>query len=169
MNVIALSQEANRILGICPCCGELFRLSEAQLFTRQAPPRTPFDKVDDEQRKLDAAVVRYDAKEQALKDTALAKGQAAARRQLRRVAGPFIQRKIDPQDVKVLFDPVEFIAFRGMAAGKVTKVVFIDRPATNKAREVVQTSMEKALKNGNYEWKVFRIGADGRVADGGLN
>ena len=80
MNVVAFLQESNRILGICHCCGELFRLSEAQFFTKQAPPRTPFDQVDDERRKLDAAIERYDSKEAGLREKALAKGQAAARR-----------------------------------------------------------------------------------------
>ncbi len=163
MNVVAFLQESNRILGICPCCGELFRLSEAQLFTKEAPPRTPFDKLDDERRKLEKALERYDAKEEVLREKALAKGQAAAKRKLRGIAGPFIERKIDPQDVKVLFDPVEFIAFRGMTAGKVSKVAFLDRPARSKAQEAIQASLAKTVKAGNYEWKVLRISSDGRV------
>jgi predicted Holliday junction resolvase-like endonuclease len=67
--------------------------------------------------------------------------------------------------VKVLYDPVEFIAFRGMTSGAVTSVVLIDRPAASKEHEVVQESVAKAVDKGRYEWKVLRIDPAGRVEE----
>lgn len=165
MKVLAFYQEAKRIYGICPCCGELFRLSEATLFTKEPPPRTEFDAVDEARRKLERAIEKFDEKEQALRDKALAVGQKAARKRLKRIAGPFVRRKIDPQDVKVLFDPVEFVAFRGMCDGEVKAVSLIDRPAGNKDRERVQESVSRTVEKGNYEWKELRIDGEGRVAE----
>ena len=163
MNVVAFLQESSRIFGVCPCCGELFRLSDAQVFIRRAPPRTPFDELEDARRKLLAAIERYEAKEEALRAKALELGQAAARRRLKQIAGPFVRRRIDPQDVKVVFSPVEFIAFRGMSAGMVSKIELIDRPAKSRAQESMQNSLAKAVAAGHYEWKVLRITEDGRV------
>ena len=61
MNLVGIFQDFKRIYGFCPRCHERFRLSEAALFTRQAPPRTDFDnldmewkKVEDKQRRLEA-------------------------------------------------------------------------------------------------------------------
>jgi predicted Holliday junction resolvase-like endonuclease len=163
MNLVAFMQEQKRILGICPCCGGLFRLSDATLFTRQQPPPTPLDEVDAERRKADLAEQMFEEKAGALREAALRRGQAEARQRLRAIARPFVERDIDPQDVKVLFDPVEFVAFRGMAAGAVTAVVLIDRPVASAQQEAVQRSVAEAVEKGRYEWKVLRIDDDGRV------
>jgi predicted Holliday junction resolvase-like endonuclease len=163
MNVVAFFNEAKQILGICPCCGEIFRLSEATLYTKEPPPRTAFDVLDANQQKLELASSKFDEKEAALREQAVAKGQQAAKKRLKAIAGPFVTRKIDPQDVKVIFDPVEFVAFRGMTKGGVDRVAFIDRPATSKAREKLQASVARVVNAGNYEWKVLRISAEGRV------
>jgi predicted Holliday junction resolvase-like endonuclease len=156
-------QEQQRTLGICPCCGSLFRLSEALLFTKQPPPETPLDELDAERRKVELAAQRFDEKAGVLKEAALRKGQAEARKRLRTIARPFVDRQIDPQDVKVLFDPVEFVAFRGMTKGAVTSVALIDRPATAKQHESVQRSVAEAVEQGRYGWKVLRIDASGSV------
>jgi predicted Holliday junction resolvase-like endonuclease len=165
VKVLAFYQEAKRIYGICPCCGELFRLSEATLFTKDPPPRTEFDAVDEARRKLERAIEKFDEKEQALREKALAVGQKAAQKRLRRIARPFVKRKIDPQDVKVLFDPIEFVAFRGMCDGGVKAVSLIDRPAGSKDREKLQESVRRTVDKGNYEWKELRIDTEGRVAE----
>jgi predicted Holliday junction resolvase-like endonuclease len=165
MNLVAFMQEQKRILGICPCCGSLFRLSEASLFTKQAPPQTPLDEVDEERRKVELAAQRFAEKSGAMKEAALLRGQAEARKRLRSIARPFVDRQIDPQDVKVLFDPVEFVAFRGMTSGAVTSVALIDRPAQSKEHEAAQESVAQAVEKGRYEWKVLRIDSDGRVEE----
>lgn len=112
-----------------------------------------------------SGAAKYDEKEQALREKALAAGQKAARKRLKRIAGPFVRRKIDPQDVKVLFDPIEFVAFRGMCDGGVKAVSLIDRPAANKERQKVQDSVSRAVEKGNYEWQELRIDGEGRVGE----
>jgi predicted Holliday junction resolvase-like endonuclease len=165
VNIVAFMQEQKRILGICPCCGDLFRLSEATIFTKTRPPRTPFDDLDEEQRKVDLAADKFAERVGVLREAALRRGQDEARRQLRSIAHPFVGRKIDPQDVKVLFDPIEFIAFRGMTRGEVTSVVLIDRVAASKEHEALQGSVAQAVDRGRYEWKVLRIDTAGRVEE----
>jgi len=39
-------------------------------------------------------------------------------------------------------------------------VEFIDRPASSKAREKLQVSLDKAFEKGNVEWRTWRIDAD---------
>jgi predicted Holliday junction resolvase-like endonuclease len=67
--------------------------------------------------------------------------------------------------VKVLFDPIEFVAFRGMCDGGVKAVSLIDRPAAGKDRERLQESVRRTVGKGNYEWTELRIDAEGRVSE----
>ena len=41
MSSVQVFQEMKKIYGICPCCGEPFRLSDTTPFTRASPPPTP--------------------------------------------------------------------------------------------------------------------------------
>ena len=40
MNVLTVFTEMKAIYGFCPCCDELFRLSDATIYTKLPPPRT---------------------------------------------------------------------------------------------------------------------------------
>ena len=168
MSLVEVFQETKRIHGFCPCCGEIFRLSDATLFTKGAPPRTLFDDADRAAAKLQRSIERFEELEQEIRARATALGQKAARKKLRRIASYFVDHGLDPQDVKTLFDPVDYVAFRGLNGKKVASVEFIDRPAASKAREKLHLSLEKALKKGNVEWRTWRIDADqGSVLDEG--
>lgn len=167
MNIVRMFQEMKRIYGLCPCCSEVFRLSDIQVFTSGAPPQTPFDRAAADQERIRAAVARFDDREERIREAARAKGQAAARRRLRKIASVFTARRVDPQDVKVLFDPVDYVAFRGLNGAGVSSIEFIDRPAETRHRERVQRSLAAAVRKGNVEWRLLRIGDDGAVGQDG--
>ena len=168
MNFVQAFQEMKRIHGFCPCCGDVFRLSDATIFTKGAPPSTPFDKVDQEQAKVQRAVDRFDEREQEIREHATALGQKAARKKLKCIAGYFVERGVDPQDVKTLFHPVDYVVFRGLNGKKVTGIELVDRPPVTGAREKLQKTIRGALKAGNVEWRTWRIDADaGRVEEEG--
>jgi predicted Holliday junction resolvase-like endonuclease len=163
MNLVTVLNELKHIYGICPCCGEPFRLSEATLFTKSRPPRTVFEQMQDDQDRLDRQIEKFDEREIDIRDEARRLGQSEARRKLREIAPFFVAKRIDPHDVKLLFHPVEYIVFRGMQADRCASVDFIDHPATDRSREKIQRSLEQAIKAGNLEWQTLRIGEDGRV------
>jgi predicted Holliday junction resolvase-like endonuclease len=162
MNLVTVFNEFNRIYAICPCCEEPFRLSDVMLFTRARPPRTVFEKMDDAYARFERQEVNFADDEGDIREEARRQGQLEARRKLREIAPFFVARKIDPQDVKPLFHPVEYIVFRGMQTDRCASVDFIDHPATNRDREKIQRSMQHAIEAGNLEWQTFRIGEDGR-------
>lgn len=162
MNLVRLLSEMKRIYGICPCCGEPFQLSEAEIFTRSRPPRTVFEKVDDACGRLQRRIEKFEEDEEQMREEARRIGQLAARRRLRQIAPFFSGRGIDPQDVKLIFHPVQYVAFKGMQKNLCASVDFIDHPPTNREQEVVHKSLNKAIRAGNLEWQTFRIGDDGR-------
>jgi hypothetical protein len=56
------------------------------------------------------------------------------------------------------------LIFDGMnAASAVRRIVLFGGPALGHARERVQRSIQRALEAGNYEWRMVRMGKDGRI------
>jgi predicted Holliday junction resolvase-like endonuclease len=163
MNLVTLFNELKRIYGICPCCREPFRLSEAELYTRTAPPRTVFERMDDAYLRLERRVEKFEEDEDEIREEARQRGKLEARRRLREIAPFFVSRKIDPQDVKLLFHPVEYVVFRGMQNDRCGSVDFIDHPAVSRDRERIQRSLDDSIRAGNLEWQTIRIDEDGRV------
>jgi predicted Holliday junction resolvase-like endonuclease len=162
-NLVNSFQEMKRIHGFCPCCGELFRLSDATLFTREAPPKTPFDRVADAQDRLARAIEQFEEREHEIRMAATQRGQRAARKRLKRIAPFFVERRIVPQDVKVIFSPVNYVVFQGMTDGEPKSIDLIDGPAASSSHEKAQKSIERAIQKGNLEWQTFHIDREGRV------
>jgi predicted Holliday junction resolvase-like endonuclease len=159
VNLVAMFQEMKQIYGFCPRCGELFRLSDAALYTVGAPPKTAFDVVDASRQRVEQAIDRFEEVKDALRERAVRAGQRQARERLRQIAPSFSERGIDPQDVKVLFDPVDYVAFRGLNGRGVRAIELIDRAPDSARREGIQTSIDKAISRGHVEWRTIHIDA----------
>lgn len=163
MNLVSVYQDFKQIYGICPCCGDLFRLSDANLFARNSPPRTVFDELRDQSARVEARRERFEGLRDKILDKARIKGQLAAQRRLKRLSGFFMKRRINLRDVKVMFDPVDYVVFRGLCTRECTEAVFIDREPDSSRREKVQDSLERSIQRGNLEWKTVRIADDGSL------
>jgi predicted Holliday junction resolvase-like endonuclease len=72
-------------------------------------------------------------------------------------------RAANPNDVKVIFDPVEYLVFHGLTKEHCTLIELVDHPAETKSHERVQESLQRSIKSGNVEWQTFRIQTDGRI------
>jgi predicted Holliday junction resolvase-like endonuclease len=167
MNVLTVFTEMKAIYGFCPCCGELFRLSDATIFTKLPPPGTEFDKVGTSFERLQKEVARFEEKEESIREAARRKGQRTAHRRLRALAPFFVEGKTKPKDVKVLFHPVEYIVFPGLSERNCDALLFVDHPPDSHERECLQKSLDHAIKKGNIEWQTFRVDSEGRVVKEG--
>jgi predicted Holliday junction resolvase-like endonuclease len=65
--------------------------------------------------------------------------------------------------VKLLFHPIDYVAFRGLTDGRCTAVEFLDREPDSARHEKLQRSIDTALRSGNVEWVTMRIADDGKV------
>jgi predicted Holliday junction resolvase-like endonuclease len=163
MNLVSIFQDFKRIYGFCPCCHERFRLSDAVLFTRQAPPRTDFDNLDMEWKKVKDKQRRLEAQRAMLKEKACVEGRIAAQKRLQLFQPFFSRQRLNVKDVRVLFDPVDYVAFRGLGDGVCTELIFIDREPNSNRRERLHKSLRHAIDSGNLEWKTVRIADDGTI------
>lgn len=164
MSTVRSFQDFQRIFGFCPCCGEPFRLSDATLFHKAPPPRTPWDLLDAQREKLARAEERLFADTERLREQAQQAGRKEMEHRLRTLTRFFRTQRIAIRDIRLLFHPVDYVAFRGISEGSCSAVEFIDREPTSSAHEQLQRSIENTISAGNVSWITMRIDDDGRVS-----
>jgi predicted Holliday junction resolvase-like endonuclease len=160
------------ILGICPCCGEILRLAEAKfIFPKETPKTCEYldlvtleRRVADDDSRVSTAEERFEEKLDEQRSTLIDHGRRKAKRQLRKIDPIFSARGIDPQDVKVIFEPVEYIIFHGLnSAGGVSSLEFVSRPPETRTQEVTVTAVDNAIRNGNVEFETLHMCNDGSL------
>ena len=89
-------------------------------------------------------------------------GRKQAKQRLKEIDPVFSGTGVDPQDVKVVFDPVEYVVFHGLASVYGVKFIeFISRSPSNKKQEVLIESISKTINNGDVEFETLRMRNDG--------
>ena len=165
--------EFQSIYGTCPCCGEIFHLSEAKFqFPEEKEKHDPIFKMKQYENKVVKAESRFEMYETRVEETleqelekARRKGQLLADRRLKEIDPLFSGRGIDPQDVKTIFDPVDFIAFRGMNSDSeiITRIEFITFEPGYKKQEETIKSIQTAINRGNLEFRSIRVDKEGAI------
>jgi len=162
--LVATLEDFRNILGMCPQCEEIFRLTDIQISYRAKPRRTWLDELEEVDDRLQRAEDRFDEKEGEIRDLAVKRGRRRLPALLRKVDPIFSSRGFFPQDAKPLFDPVDFVIFDGMnRKGLVSRIVLFDGPAGDSARDKIQRSLERTIRGGNYEWQTVHIQKDGTL------
>lgn len=162
--IISGLQDFQRILGICPCCGHLFRLSETEVFYARRPAPTWYDKLLHVEARVSRAEENFEERRADLQ----ARSREAALRRLRRELpryDPVLScHGYYPKDAKCLFDPVDFVIFHGLhVRGRIQEIVLLDHPPQSGRRERIQASLERTIRRGNIEWRTIRVGSDGTL------
>jgi len=156
---IGFFKAQRNIFGTCPSCGEIFRLSDIKISYQR---RFPTDWHD----KLLAKDERISDKEDELEEK-LAEIREKATEHARKVLLPQLLRKVDPiftklgyfpQDVKAIFDPIDFVVFDGMnRTEKVKRIVFMDHETEDTGQRAIQKSIERTIGEERYGWETIRI------------
>lgn len=159
-------QEFQKILVICPDCGEIYRLSELKLFYQGKAKRSWLDDIRDEESRLERLEEKLEEEKERIKEKAQEKARKELPRLLKRTVPAICKHGYYPQDVKALFDPVDFVIFDGMNLKDIVKrVVFFDQEPQSRLRERIQNSLRKTIKSGNYEWRTVKIDENGRIEE----
>ena len=152
-----------QIFGVCTCCGEIFRLSDAKVYLKKKPTQDWMDKLHKSDARLDKADEKIDAEEDEIREIARKKGRAAALRTTRKIDKIFSPNKYNPDDAKVVFHPVDFVIFNGMKDKNIKNLVLLDREVKGKSKKAVQKSIEKTVAKENYEWVTVQVSEDGSI------
>jgi predicted Holliday junction resolvase-like endonuclease len=62
----------------------------------------------------------------------------------------------DPTEVRFVGKPVDFVAFAGLAGGKVEEVAFVEVKSGNASLSPVERSLRDAVKEGRVRWVEYR-------------
>jgi len=147
-----------QIFGICPCCNDFFRLNDCKIYIKKKPPLDWMDKIDIENDRLKRSKERLLEMEDKIREKARLEGRRLANRILRKIDPVFTPRKLNPDDAKVIFHPIDYIVFNGMKKNKSIKnIILLDRQTKKGEEKKIQKSVEKVIEKENYEWQTLRI------------
>ncbi len=162
-DVVKFFTVQRQIFGICPKCQDFFRLSECKIFKKKPVPDW-MDQMTLEQDRLDDAEKKLEEKKKDLQKKAQEKGRKRAQLAVKKIDPIFTPRKLDPDDAKVIFHPIDYIVFNGMKApGPIKNIILFDREEKNGGQRSVQKSIEKVVEHENYEWQTLRVQEDGKI------
>jgi len=158
------------VLATCPCCGNIFRLVEGKFVFPQKRPK-PCEYLDlialegrlsDAEERLESAVERFNEKLEAQRQRLAELGRRKAKKRLKKIDPTFSGKNIDPQDVKVIFDPVEYLIFHGLnSEDGVGSVEFVSRSPYSKNHEVTLRSIDRTVRSGDVEFETLHLRDDG--------
>lgn len=158
--------QLGRIVTVCPNpeCSALLYLSETNPHLSLRRDQTIIDRIRAEEFKLEKEEEQLELTESALRAKAARLGLRAAKRVLKTIDPVFSGSGHDPQDVKVLFDPITYVVFEGLAQRSVRKIVLLADAAKNSESEQINRPIQATVKEGNVEFQTMRIDDFGVVS-----
>lgn len=158
------------IFGICPKSGEIFRLSNCRLYLKDKPAPDWLDQIEIQERRLNLAEERLVERESKLRSKAREIGRKLANRVIKKIDSVFKPLRLNPDDSKVIFHPIDYIVFNGMNSsiegmkvqGSVKNITFLDRKPQRQQTQI-QKSIEQVVEKGKYEWQTLRVQDDGKI------
>lgn len=160
-------REQRHVFGVCPNpdCRTLSRLAEIRISYRAKYAKDWLDKIQDEAASWEEKHEKLEEQQKELK----AKSIEEARRtilpkKLRAVSPLFEKPKLQPEDIKLVSNPIDFIAFDGLVTeGALRRIVLLESQASSKLRSGVQTSIKGAVENDKYDWTTLRVDEEGKI------
>ena len=158
-------QEFRKILCICPCCGEIKRVSDLKLYAKGKTTKTWLDEFEKKQLLMDKREEKFDEIEAKLRELATKKGRKQAEIVFNKAILPsFKALKLDPFDVKPILNPVDFVVFNGMNKKEdINNIILLSKQHDAPALITVRKQIEQAIIQKKYEWQVARIDEEGKI------
>ena len=156
--------ELGNILGVCPCCGDLFYLPETRPYLVGRQPHSIVDRLRRAEERLAREEEQLAEVELILREKAASAGLRTAKKLLKKIDPVFGGAGFDPHDVKVIFDPVTYVVFNGMSKGTIREIVLLAAHPQSSATERLYTSIERSINRGDIQFQTLQVGNDGKVA-----
>lgn len=160
--LIQFFQLQRQIFGVCPHSGNVFRLSDCQIYVKKKPEPDWLQQIEATQERINRASQNLDEKEDEIREKAREVGRKEADRLVRKIDKIFQPLKLNPDDSKVIFHPVDFIVFNGMKSGQMKNLILMDKAKGSNDKRL-QKSIQKVVEKGNYEWITLRVEDNGNI------
>ncbi len=158
-------QEFRKILCVCPCCGELMRVSDLRLKAKGPSTETWLDKFEGKQSKFFKKEEKFREEEGDLRKKAQEKGRIAAEKVFNKAISPcFKKLGYDPYDIKPVLNPIDFIVFDKLNKEEtVENVIMLSKKCKNTSLNATRKQVKTAITKKKYEWQVARVDDQGNI------
>ena len=158
---VEVFQDFRTILCVCPCCGEIVRVSDLHLRYKDEAPKTWLDNYESQLRGYEQSLAEFQEQEKKIRNEAIARGRL---RVIERTNMCIDSRlsclNYDPYDIKSLFNPIDFVVFNGMNHGEeLEDIVFLGQESNDNVRK----SLRKTIEKEEYDFKIARVSEEGTV------
>lgn len=165
--VVGFYSSLRQIFSACPCCEEIHRLSDCKIYQKIKPPIDWKEKVDKEIERLELMEDKLRIKIEAARVLARTAGRKSADKLIRKIDPVFSPLKLNANDAKVIFHPVDFLVFNGMnnnsGDNSIKQILLLDKDNKSGQHRSLQKSIEKAVETKSYEWLTLRVDNDGAI------
>lgn len=163
-NVIGFFQIERQIFGICPDCGQFFRLSDCKISLKRKKTTDWLDKLLKSEERVLMAQQELEDMAETLREKARELGRKQAAKIVKKIDPVCTPLGLNPDDAKVLFHPIDYIIFDGMKDGPtIRKIMLLDRQRRDADSRKLQRSIERAIESGSYEWQTVIINDSGKI------
>lgn len=163
-DLLKFFQLQRQIFGVCPNSGNIFRLSECHIYVKKRPEPDWLQQIEASQNRINNAEEKLDEKEAGIREKARIAGRNEANKMVKKIDKLFQPLKLNPDDSKVIFHPVDFIVFNGMKTGQMKNLILLDK-AYNNSDIRLQKSIKKVIEKKNYEWITLRVEENGSIKE----
>jgi predicted Holliday junction resolvase-like endonuclease len=167
--VLEFYSSLRHIFGVCPCCGEIFRLSNCKLYQKKKPEIDWKEELDKKIQQLDKLEEKILENIEATREAARTLGRQHADRIVRKIDKVFVPLKLNCNDCKVIFHPVDFIVFNGMNNNNgdcsIKEIALLDKDNKSGHYLTIQKSIESIIVNENYDWLTLRVQNNGQIVE----
>lgn len=160
-------REQRHIFGVCPKpeCRAVARLADIRVSYRGKYVKDWLDRVDDQTTSWEEKQSGLEEKQKELKQRYIDKARRTVLPQkLRSISPLFRKERVQPEDIKVLSHPLDFIGFDGLITNEnLRRIVLLDSELNKSFRANIQHSIGKAVDDAKYDWSVLRVDEEGKI------
>ena len=158
-------QEFRKILCVCPCCGDIVRISDLKLKVKGDKEETWLDKHQKELLKMLLLEEKFECEKEELRKKAQERGRQAAQEVFNNAISPALRKmNYDPFDVKPIFYPIDFLVFNGMTGKRsVDELILLSKISESAMLNAIRTKIESAVVNEQYDWQEAKIEENGQI------
>ena len=155
-------REYRHIFSVCPECSTIGRLSELELERKGRYLPDWLDQIETKIQTVGERKFGLESKAKELRDKARRKAEEELLpKRLEEIAPSFARRGINPRDVSPLFDPVEFVVFKGLSSGEGVQDVLFYSVGESTSRN---HALEASIRSRSYSWNLLRVSGDGSLS-----
>lgn len=143
-------------------------MSDCKVYQEAKAPTDWLDKLEKDERKIDLEEEKLTEALEELKQAARERGRKTANKMVKELDMVFHPQKLNPDDAKVIFHPLDYVVFNGMKENKtegLDNILLLDGEKRTTEGKRIQKSIMKAVDKGNYEWITLRVENDGGIKE----